>query len=87
MDESKIPYAYSPDPELQGLRPLTVASHKSSPQQKPIKTNEASRVSTPARVVSNQSRPSLFTGEDDFPPLGSASGSRHSGYKKNASKA
>ncbi|XP_076887692.1 RNA demethylase ALKBH9B-like [Bidens hawaiensis] len=87
MDESRIPYTYSPDPELQGLRPLTVTSHKSPPQQKPIKTNETSRVSVPVLVVSNQSRPSLFSGEDDFPPLGSASGSRHSGYKKNVSKA
>ncbi|XP_076939265.1 RNA demethylase ALKBH9B-like [Bidens hawaiensis] len=87
MDESRIPYTYSPDPELQGLRPLTVTSVKSPPQQKPIKTNEASRVSVPARAVSNRSRPSLFNGEDDFPPLGSASGSQHSGYKKNVSKA
>ncbi|KAI7738309.1 hypothetical protein M8C21_012972 [Ambrosia artemisiifolia] len=86
MDESKIPYSYSPDPKLQGVWPLTITPHKSPSQQKEISTKETSHVFVP-RAVLKQSNPSLFNGEDDFPPLGAAVGSRHSGHKKNVSKA
>ncbi|KAM0025471.1 putative oxoglutarate/iron-dependent dioxygenase, alpha-ketoglutarate-dependent dioxygenase AlkB [Helianthus debilis subsp. tardiflorus] len=87
MNESKIPYSYSPDPELRGVLPLTITPLKSQSQQKEINTKETSHVSVPVNVVSKQSKPSLFNGEDDFPPLGAAVGSRHSGHKKNVSKA
>ncbi|KAI3803870.1 hypothetical protein L1987_32034 [Smallanthus sonchifolius] len=87
MDESKIPYGYSLEPELQGLRPMTITPLKSTSQQKQIQTKEASPVSVPTRVVSKPSNPSLFNGEDGFPPLGAVSVSRKSGHKKYASKA
>lgn len=76
MVESKIPYGYSPDPELQGLRPLAITPLKSLSQHKQIETKETSSpapapASAPARVASKPSSPSLFNGADDFPPLGS----------------
>ncbi|KAL8234559.1 hypothetical protein R6Q59_020659 [Mikania micrantha] len=86
MDESKIPYAYSPNPELQGVRPLAISPLKSSSQQKQIGTIEASPsvlgpVTVRAGGVSKPSNQPLFDGEDDFPPLGAANGSRQSRQK------
>lgn len=85
MDESKIPYRYSPDPVLQSVRPLTMTPLKSPSPQKQIKRTEVSpiRGSVSARVASKQSSQTIFNGEDDFPPLGSANRSRQSGQKKN----
>lgn len=94
MDESKIPYGYSPNPELRDLRPLTITPVKPSLQQKQIETKEASpstlaHAPVPTRVTTNPIRPSLFNGENDFPPLGVVvNGSQQrGGYKKNGYKA
>lgn len=83
MDESKIPYGYVPDPELHGVRPLSL---KGQSQQKQIEVKEASPIPTtlPTRVVSKSSGSSFSGGENDFPPLGA---SLQRGPKKYASKA
>ncbi|XP_071716283.1 RNA demethylase ALKBH9B-like [Rutidosis leptorrhynchoides] len=81
MDESKIPYGYSPNPELQGLRPLPITPPKSPSQQKHIETKVTSPT-TPTGAASNSSSPSLFPA-DDFPALGATNASdRRRGYKK-----
>lgn len=69
MDESKIPYGYSPDPELQGLQPLVV-------------TNEPSPPPTAAAPKLNGGS-SFVIGENDFPALGVANASQKRGHKKN----
>nr|GFD32353.1 oxoglutarate/iron-dependent dioxygenase [Tanacetum cinerariifolium] len=73
-----IPYGYSPDPELRGVRPLPITPLESQPQQKHIENNGASfhtPVSAPPRVVSKPNNASLFN-KEEFPPLGAMNASR-----------
>ncbi|KVH93484.1 Oxoglutarate/iron-dependent dioxygenase [Cynara cardunculus var. scolymus] len=82
MDESKIPYGYSPDPELQGLEPLVLTpSRKPVSQQKQIVTKE---VSPPASKPNGG--PCFVIGGGDFPPLGVGNASQQRGHKKNVFK-
>ncbi|KAL4588471.1 hypothetical protein LXL04_001362 [Taraxacum kok-saghyz] len=88
MDESKIPYGYVPDPELHGVRPLSLKTSSPSPSpspshQKQMETKETSSLSTPPPRVPISS-PSFGVGEDDFPTLGA---SLQKGHKKNGYKA
>lgn len=79
MHESKIPYGFSPDPELRGVRPLATTSLESPSQQKHIENKEASShtpASAPPRVVSKPNNASLFNKEDEFPPLGAMNARR-----------
>lgn len=82
MDESKIPYGYSLDPELRGLHSLATTPLQPPSQQQQIETKEPS-----SRVYSKPSSPSLFSRENDFPPLGAVNASQQRGHKKNVSKA
>lgn len=84
MDESKIPYGFSPYPELQDVRPLAIAPHEPTSQEVQIKTKQTSPP-VPPHVLSKPSSTSLFNGED-FPPLGARSASRQQGHKNNCSK-
>ncbi|KAI3729067.1 hypothetical protein L6452_17714 [Arctium lappa] len=87
MDESKIPYGYSPDPELQGLQPMISNPSRNAPlQHNQIVTKEpSSRVAAPPpRVVLKPIGGSSFViGENNFPPLGVRNASQQRGYKKN----
>ncbi|KAI3729066.1 hypothetical protein L6452_17713 [Arctium lappa] len=87
MDERKIPYGYSPDPELQGLQPMISTPSRNAPlQHNQIVTKEpSSRVAAPPpRVVLKPIGGSSFViGENNFPPLGVRNASQQRGYKKN----
>ncbi|KAI3715719.1 hypothetical protein L6452_22705 [Arctium lappa] len=89
MDESKIPYGYSPDPELQGLQPLLTPSRKPPLQQNQIVTKEPSPHAPPPppRAALKPSGGSSFViGENDFPPLGVGNASQQRGHKRNGFK-
>lgn len=71
MDGSKLPYNFSPDSELQGLKPI--ANNSSTPQSRTPNIHHDNRESD--RVAGAIS--SLRLGEDDFPPLGGGKNSIH----------
>ncbi|KAL2921746.1 RNA demethylase ALKBH5 [Bienertia sinuspersici] len=68
MDDSKIPYQFSPDPDLLNIKPLIRSSlQKTSPnQQHEGKINGEEKKSDTAKTVSN----SFVLQTNDFPPLG-----------------
>ncbi|KAF8404095.1 hypothetical protein HHK36_008975 [Tetracentron sinense] len=74
MDDRKLPYTFSPDPELQGLKPLVYAPSSKSPvQQVPVRqqahhSNQFSRKESES--VGQMSISPFHLGNDDFPPLG-----------------
>lgn len=77
MDESRLPYKYSPDPELLNVRPLAHRPLINTPlqQQKNTVIRHESR-------ISQQSSSSPHLDKDDFPPLGAwKSDSRKRGNK------
>lgn len=77
MDDSKLPYNFSPDPELQGLRPI---AHKKTTKQFQ-NLNLHSDNKEPGTVVkgTRDSTSSTFSlGHDNFPPL---SGGKSSAYR------
>ncbi|CAI9287149.1 unnamed protein product [Lactuca saligna] len=90
MDERKIPYGYVADPELHGVRPLSLSlkapssSSSSSSSSVLSQTEETSPPSPPPRAVSKPKAPAFVGGENDFPPLGLALQRRSN---KNVSKA
>ncbi|WOH14157.1 hypothetical protein DCAR_0933673 [Daucus carota subsp. sativus] len=65
MDDSKLPFKFTPDPELQGLRPLGSKPLNYSPVQNKLKTETI----TPSVPITAGSTP-FSIGKDDFPPLG-----------------
>lgn len=63
MDDSKLPYKFTPDPELQGIRPLSFDRLNKSPvQQKEDK-------------IVTSTNESFVIEKDDFPPLGGSTSS------------
>lgn len=72
MDESKIPYGYVADPELHGVRPLSLSLKASVSASASVlsQSEETSPPSPPPRVVSKPKAPAFVGGENDFPPLG-----------------
>lgn len=77
MDESRLPYKYSPDRELLNVRPLAHRPLINTPlqQQKNTVIRHESR-------ISQQSSSSPHLDKDDFPPLGAwKSDSRKRGNK------
>lgn len=77
MEESKIPYSYSADPELRGLEPLVLTpSRKPALQQNQIVTKEAS--------PRPRGGPSFV--DHDFPRLSVGNASQQRGHKKNGFK-
>ena len=73
MDESKLPYKYSPDPELVNIRPLINTPLQ---QQNNKVSQQESRI--PQQVSSS---PQLE--KDDFPPLGAWSSDSRKRMNKN----
>ncbi|KAK9129196.1 hypothetical protein Sjap_009683 [Stephania japonica] len=72
MDESKLPYKFQPDLELQGIQPIAKSLSLSKPSATPVVKEAASS----AKQAVNQEATkepvvSLFNFEDDFPALGS----------------
>lgn len=66
MDDSKLPYKFTPDPELQGIRPFVLNPSNNSPVQNKIETE----ISTPQSVPRTVRSTPFSMGKDDFPPLG-----------------
>ncbi|XP_043723399.1 RNA demethylase ALKBH9B-like [Telopea speciosissima] len=88
MDDSKLPFKFKPDPELQGLQPLSYSLMKSPlqqvPHRNPIYQNK--------QATSNESEGHLETAassfhlvKQDFPPLGGSNSSSRSKPNKNRS--
>ncbi|KAG9444026.1 hypothetical protein H6P81_015366 [Aristolochia fimbriata] len=79
MDETKLPYTFKPDPELQGLRPHSFKSASSPPQDRTPQMHKSHNPSGHSPFPNGDSaeqRSSAFKyGQDEFPPLGSASSS------------
>lgn len=73
MDESKIPYRYAPDAELQGVKQLVFSpliKSSPSPPQPVQQTRNNTHVNGDSAITGgNRSYNSCFTGDDDFPPL------------------
>ncbi|KAF9618724.1 hypothetical protein IFM89_002419 [Coptis chinensis] len=70
MDDSKLPFKFLPDPELQGIQPLGSSQlNKLSAQQVPSLPNLHNRNRISAAEPNTASSPIQF-GNDDFPPLG-----------------
>lgn len=66
MDDSKLPYKFTPDPELQGIRPFV-----SKPLNKlPVHDKLETETITPQYVPRTTSITPFSMGKDDFPPLG-----------------
>nr|XP_043623773.1 RNA demethylase ALKBH9B-like [Erigeron canadensis] len=85
MDESKIPYDYSPDPQLRFITPLGSPSQQK--QAVSIQTSPPAHATPHPLTASKSNSPSLFNGENDFPPLGAGTASQQRGSKKNVYKA
>ncbi|KAL5713558.1 mRNA N(6)-methyladenine demethylase [Ranunculus cassubicifolius] len=66
MDDSKLPFKFLPDPDLQGIRPL-VSSQVNNNIPRPVQ-----QVSQPKEDLHHQSGSVQF-GQVDFPPLGASS--------------
>ena len=83
MDDSKLPYRYSSDPELIGIKPLVYTPiTKSSVQQNQQEINKNTQCE-PARVAPHDGNKTLFNEKDDFPPLGSLIPGNRSRANKN----
>lgn len=76
MDDSKLPYRFSPDPELVGIKPLVISpspplsqNQKLLVAQSPVQHHQNGTEKRPdtARTVKNNT---IFNAPDDFPPLG-----------------
>ncbi|KAL6007638.1 hypothetical protein ACLOJK_033138 [Asimina triloba] len=69
MDDSKLPYSFKSDPELQGLQPLSRGTPSKSLNQQAVQvTPPKGNHQKPGVSLSN-----LNLGVDDFPPLGGLS--------------
>ncbi|XP_068662188.1 RNA demethylase ALKBH9B-like [Aristolochia californica] len=79
MDETKLPHTFKPDLELQGLQPLSFNSTSSSPQ---VRTPQMHKSYSPSMDRSGDERNAHKFGEEDFPPLGSASSSSNKPARK-----
>lgn len=84
MDESKIPYKFSPDSELQGIRPLVYTPLLKSPFQQ---NQHENRKAIPQIVADTTSDPSFLIEKEEFPPLGNLGSGRHRGNKNNGLRA
>lgn len=87
MDDSKLPFKFSPDPELQGIQPLGISQVSKSPlQQGPIVRNVQRHNGSPLHnfeVVRNARDDLVQFEENDFPPLGALSIANKTRSKKN----
>ncbi|KAL9249272.1 RNA demethylase ALKBH9B-like protein [Drosera capensis] len=71
MDESKIPYGFTPDPELLNIKPLVKPSSTSTPTPRLQTKNTSEDVNGNGRKEHN-AKPVIWQ-NDDFPPLGALS--------------
>lgn len=71
MDDSKLPYKFSTDPELQGIRPLVYNPLNKSPAHQ---NQHENKIITP-RLAPERTDASFLVGKDDFPPLGGSTSS------------
>lgn len=63
MDERKLPYKYTPDPELVGIKPLNITSdinkqHKAQSAESESESN----------TVRNSRKEEMFRVKDEYPP-------------------
>ncbi|KAF6154289.1 hypothetical protein GIB67_026745 [Kingdonia uniflora] len=78
MDDTKLPYKYLPDPELQNIQPLGKSSLSRTPvSQVQVQSRQLQQVQQILRInqsnsTSTSTCPSPFE-NDDFPPLGGQS--------------
>lgn len=66
MDEKKLPYKFSPDPGLVGIKPLFISSLK--------KAHSAESESESESDSASKTRKELFHVEDEVPPLNGSFG-------------
>ncbi|KAL6524270.1 hypothetical protein OROGR_016704 [Orobanche gracilis] len=66
MDDIKLPYMFTPDPELQGIKPFVYNPLNNSPVENKKHETETVTPSVPRTASSTQ----FSMGKDDFPPLG-----------------
>lgn len=73
MDESKMPYQYALDAELQEVKQLVFSplnKFSPSPPQPIQQTRNSTHINGDSAITGgNRSDNSCFTGDDDFPPL------------------
>ncbi|KAF8404101.1 hypothetical protein HHK36_008981 [Tetracentron sinense] len=90
MDDSKLPFTFLPDPELQGLKPLIIASSAMSPVQQvwhlPLAHCGSQLSSEESEAVGETNTSPFNLGEDDFPPLGSSKPKNKPRNNENQSK-
>lgn len=87
MDDSKLPFKFSPDPDLQGIQPHGSSQVFKSPlQQVPIVRSVQHHSGAPRNnfeVVRNARDDLVQFEENDFPPLGALSIVNKTRSKKN----
>ncbi|XP_065872177.1 RNA demethylase ALKBH9B-like [Euphorbia lathyris] len=92
MDDSKMPYKFSPDPELMGIKPLGYLLSNKSPYQQPqprVLDYHSAAKSTRSKLSTEkeyESKASFIIGKEDFPPLGSLNLSSPSRANKSGSR-
>ncbi|WCJ18294.1 oxidoreductase 2OG-Fe(II) oxygenase family protein [Euphorbia peplus] len=87
MDDSKLPYKFSQDPELLGIKPLRYLSTYQKPQ-KVLDYHSAAKsaVGQNETEKESESNSSFVIGKEDFPPLGSTNASSRSRANKFGSR-
>ncbi|KAJ4822187.1 hypothetical protein Tsubulata_022725 [Turnera subulata] len=87
MDDSKLPYKFAPDPELEGINPIVYSSmanqHQNPPAlysiaEAPIQQNGNGKPQENKSEIFSTRNSTLGIDQDAFPPLGSTSSSTRS---------
>lgn len=90
MDDSKLPYRFSPDPELLGIKPLVRGPLNKSPvpqsqhENKNLSPRIVAKITHAPFVVERDDFPPL--GKDDFPPLASLNSGNRQRANRNGLK-
>ena len=75
MDESKLPYKFSPDPELEGIKPLIISRLNKRVKEQDavgnldIQQHKDENVESESDNTSSEEEEGLFHVENESPPL------------------